>query len=314
MTDTTEPKKVNQMEELYNCPICHDILVMPTVLSCGHTYCANCVKLMENKVCSLDNKPFNSKSINYALKSIIEEVYKDNEQYKQRLYSEKCYASYKKNVKILKSQPVFNRIRREIDMAIGDGIIQISTAVLQYGYVTFWTAIDELQKNANQICIHGDFMYESPIDYIIAHQDRLSKEEILKIISPNRHEVANRFIVNTVSSEEFHSKFNEYMKSIESDIEKTKAIRKLIGKLGRVHSHNSLMVNLGSSVWKRDFRHMCELLDISIDTIYNKETNKWIKISEKNTREIYLTYKKTVRDYEDDVSISSTESDTESSE
>lgn len=286
------------MNESYNCAICHETFVEPTVLTCGHTYCAGCIKSMVNKRCAMDNKPFKSTVINYALQSIISDVYKDDVDYQKRIKKIENKKKYEKTLKYLRKSAEFQRVFRLMCELIETDGLQISLQIAEHGKVLFWTCFDRiLQEEGDPIRLFGDYVFTVVPQFIMEHHEEMSKSDIVKLINPQK--VSDRQIRKMVDeimqSEDFLEDFDAYIENIKNDIEKMDTIKSLHKKIGWIGSNYEFRGVLRTSK-NHDLKKLLELLEIPTNAIYNNETKKWVR-KEDICKPIYLEYQRKIQTY-----------------
>lgn len=56
-------EKVLESSLNYECSICMNIMIIPVILKCGHSFCVDCIEAIaykdQNPICPMDRKPFN---------------------------------------------------------------------------------------------------------------------------------------------------------------------------------------------------------------------------------------------------------------
>lgn len=303
------------MSESYNCAICHDIFVEPTILPCGHTYCAMCIKYMKNKKCAVDKKSFKNTAVNYTLQSIIDETYKDNAEYKKRIQSLQYTKLYEDNLKyISKSQEFIATYRIIVDKLRSEDLDTVAL-VGEFGKVLTWTCLDKIMKETDiLIRCFGRYIFTHVGEFITVHHDEMSKSDILTLVNPENHNnrQMRKIVSDMLESDKFIKAFNEHMILLKPQIEKQKTIETLYKKVSQMRTVAYFMDYLNSPR-KVDVKNLLEALDIDISTIYNSETKKWSKNVPK-CRKVYIEYEKQIKKYitkkDDD---SSEESDSEES-
>ncbi|MHB1953483.1 MAG: RING-HC finger protein [Sulfobacillus sp.] len=82
----------------YDCPVCQDLLYMPAVLPCGHSFCATCSTWAKSvgKECPLCRKPFKRFARNFALYELLCEKYGES----YRIESENRQAQMPDDMKV----------------------------------------------------------------------------------------------------------------------------------------------------------------------------------------------------------------------
>lgn len=286
------------MNESYNCAICHETFVEPTVLTCGHTYCAGCINSMHNKRCAMDNKLIKGTVINYALQSIISDVYKDDPDYQKRIKIVENKKKYEKTSKYLRKSPEFREVFRRMCKLIETDGLKISLQTAKHGEVLFWTSLDQiLQEEGDPIRVFGEYIFTRVPQFIAEHHGEMSKSDIVKLISPEKilnHQM--RKMVDTImQSEVFLKQFDAYVEKTKNDFEKMNIIELLHDKIGRIGSIYKFVGVLRTSQ-KHNLKKLLEILEISTDTIYNNETKKWIR-DENKCEPTYLEYVSKIKIY-----------------
>lgn len=285
------------MSDSYNCPICHDIFVEPTILMCGHTYCAACIKSMVNNKCALDQTPFKKTAINYALQSIISEIYKDDIEYKKRVQLVESRKQVEANIKYLQKTGEFKAVCIKIQRKIQRfGTVQLSKLVSKFGIVLTWTCLSWIiQKKMlhSSIYTFKDYLFKTPIAFVLNYHEELSKEDILYIIdfdySIDGEAETLKTVNNMVASEEFIVEVNKYIESIKPIHDKCKNILSLEEEIGIILTTATFISKLSKPANKKNFKKIFGLMDISFDSIYNKSTDKWVLDDEK-CRAVYGEY------------------------
>jgi hypothetical protein len=71
-----EARSERTYPECVGCPVCKEIMINPTTLGCGHSFCGDCFNKNEPRcsVCSMKHKDFIIE-VNWVLKDIIEQVW-----------------------------------------------------------------------------------------------------------------------------------------------------------------------------------------------------------------------------------------------
>lgn len=272
------------MNDSYNCAICHETFVEPTILTCGHTYCAMCIKSLINKRCPMDNKPFKTTAINYTLKTIINDIYKDDGDYQKRIQSIELKKIYNKNLKLLHEDVEFQVAYEKILDLLDNHYIQLSSLEEEFGRVLTWTSLDKILKEDDypNLKTYGNYVIVNVEAFVKDHHEKMSKSDIvsLVVLEDNPHQKVIKMVNDMIECNSFLEEFNGHIELIKKNILKENEIRDLHKKVGRMNSIHTLVNNLQTSK-KHDIKKLFDLMDIPTDNIYDNNKKKWSRNSKK---------------------------------
>lgn len=296
------------MNDSYNCTICHETLIEPSVLGCGHTYCTPCINSLQIKRCPLDNKPFKSIAINYTLKSIIDDLYKDDVEYQKRIKSIELKKTYDVNLKHLHAHPEFRAAYEKIVHEIDDNYIQLLATEEEFGKVLTWTSLDKaLKEEGDPIRTFGNYVFVIKDNFIKDHHEEMSKSDIVSLIIPEKvpNQQIRKMIDAVFGSDSFMQEFNAYIESIKPNIEKNNAIRELHKKIGYIESTQALRDKLMSSSGRDDINKLLNLMDISTSMCSDRgpdgvARSSWSR-QYKKYEGVYEEYRNQIRRFDEDL-------------